>query len=86
MIWSDPSLPRTGEADIGALNEVFRNMKRLGNGYLEREGIASKDKYYRKSIDMRYKGQFHEVELPISEAELSAEEIASYHPGVSQKT
>ena len=66
---------RTGEADIGALNEVFRNLKGLGNGYLEREGIASKDKYYRKSIDMRYKGQFHEVELPISEAELSQEEI-----------
>jgi N-methylhydantoinase A len=66
---------KTGEADVGTLNEVFRNLKMLGNGYLEREGIASKDRYYRKSIDMRYKGQFHEVELPISEAELSKEEI-----------
>ncbi|HSB07479.1 MAG TPA: hydantoinase/oxoprolinase family protein [Thermodesulfobacteriota bacterium] len=66
---------KTGDADVGTLNEVFRNLKMLGNGYLEREGIASKDRYYRKSIDMRYKGQFHEVELPISEAELSKEEI-----------
>ena len=66
---------KTNEADVGMFNEAFRDLRMLGNGYLEREGIASKDRYYRKSIDMRYKGQFHEVELPISEAELSKEEI-----------
>jgi N-methylhydantoinase A len=50
-------------------------MKTEGDAYLEREGIVPNDRYYRKSIDMRYKGQFHEVELPISEADLSDEGI-----------
>jgi N-methylhydantoinase A len=66
---------KTGEANVAGLNEAFQSIKGMGDSYLEREGIASKDRYYRKSIDMRYKGQFHEVELPISEAELSQEEI-----------
>ena len=57
------------------LNNAFRDMKTVGDGYLERDGIKATARYYRKSIDMRYTGQFHEVELPISEAELSTEEI-----------
>jgi N-methylhydantoinase A len=68
-------ITRTGEADVDFLNRAFLEMKETSDGYLEREGIAEKDKYYRKSIDMRYMGQFHEVELPISEALLSKEEL-----------
>jgi N-methylhydantoinase A len=67
---------KTSTAEIDGLNEVFAHMKGVGDGYLEREGIAAQDKYYAKSIDMRYLGQFHEVELPISEAVLNAEEVA----------
>jgi N-methylhydantoinase A len=59
----------------GALNGAFVDMQSESDKYLEREGIAAIDRYYRKSIDMRYKGQFHEVELPISEAELSDDGI-----------
>jgi N-methylhydantoinase A len=67
---------KTNDADLDQLNGVFAGMKDIGDGYLGREGIAEKDRYYTKSIDMRYLGQFHEVELPISEAVLSREEIA----------
>ncbi len=63
---------RTDGADVEALNEVFGHMKAVGDGYLDREGIEAKDRYYRRSIDMRYLGQFHEVELPITEAELNS--------------
>ncbi|MBW1768928.1 MAG: hydantoinase/oxoprolinase family protein, partial [Deltaproteobacteria bacterium] len=66
---------KTGEVKVGMLNEAFREMKAVGDQYLEREGIIPSDRYYKKSIDMRYKGQFHEVELPISEADVSKEEI-----------
>ena len=68
-------LSKTSQMNAGVLNEIFQDMQSEGNTYLDREGIASADRYYRKSIDMRYKGQFHEVELPISEAELSDEGI-----------
>jgi len=66
---------KTSQADPGMINDAFRDMKTVGDGYLEREGIAPGNRYYGKSIDMRYKGQFHEVELPISEAELTEAEI-----------
>ena len=66
---------KTNQAGADKLNITFRDMKTEGDGYLEREGIVVDDRYYRKSIDMRYKGQFHEVELPITEAELTDEGI-----------
>jgi N-methylhydantoinase A len=62
---------KTSQVNANMLNGIFRDMISEGDTYLDREGIAANDRYYRKSIDMRYKGQFHEVELPISEAELS---------------
>jgi N-methylhydantoinase A len=68
-------ITKTSQANVSMLNEAFRDMKGIGDQYLEREAIDPGDRYYVKSIDMRYKGQFHEVELPISEADLSEEEI-----------
>jgi len=67
---------KTEDASAETLNRVFSDMIAEGDKNLDREGIAPKNRYYRKSIDMRYKGQFHEVELPISEAELSDEGIS----------
>jgi N-methylhydantoinase A len=66
---------KTSQVNAGALNGAFLDMQAEGDKYLDREGITAADRYYRKSIDMRYKGQFHEVELPISEARLSDEGI-----------
>jgi N-methylhydantoinase A len=66
---------KTSQVNAGALNGAFLDMQAEGDKYLDREGITAADRYYRKSIDMRYKGQFHEVELPISEAKLSDEGI-----------
>ena len=66
---------KTSQVNADALNGAFLDMQSEGDKYLDREGITAADRYYRKSIDMRYKGQFHEVELPISEARLSDEGI-----------
>jgi N-methylhydantoinase A len=68
-------ISKTSQVTADQLNGAFSEMKTEGDHYLNREGIADSDRYYRKSIDMRYKGQFHEVELPISEADVSDEEI-----------
>ena len=66
---------KTSQINAEALNGAFQDMQSKGDEYLDREGIVATDRYHRKSIDMRYKGQFHEVELPMSEAELSDEGI-----------
>lgn len=66
---------KTSHLGSDQLNKAFHDMKTEGDRYLAREGIQPLNRYYRKSIDMRYKGQFHEVELPISEAELNDEGI-----------
>jgi N-methylhydantoinase A len=68
-------ISKTSEIKVGMLNDAFREMKAVGDQYLEREGIAPVGRYYKKTIDMRYKGQFHEVGLPISEADVSEEEV-----------
>lgn len=63
---------KTSEADLASLDAAFAEMQAVGDGHLEREGIAAQDRYYVKSIDMRYKGQFHEVEVPIPAGPVSA--------------
>jgi N-methylhydantoinase A len=59
-------ITRTNTADLNSVATLFAEMETLGNKYLEMEGIVSKDRYFKRSIDMRYKGQFHEVEVPLS--------------------
>ena len=56
---------KTNTADLDVLNNAYTEMRDMGDQYLSREGIAEIDRYYEKSLDIRYKGQFHEVELPL---------------------
>jgi N-methylhydantoinase A len=62
---------RSNLADPEMLNSIFKEMEELGNTYLEQEGIPKEDRYYQRSMDMRYKGQFHEVEVPLDEKEVN---------------
>lgn len=61
---------RTGAIDMGRLNLAFHIMKETGDDYLEREGVSVKDRYYLRSVDMRYKGQYHELEVPVPKNKL----------------
>jgi N-methylhydantoinase A len=56
---------RTREVEIEKLSASYNDIKRLGDDYLEREGVSVKDRYYVRSVDMRYKGQYHELEVPV---------------------
>ncbi len=62
---------KANAADLDAINVAYLDMRAMGDRYLSREGIAETDRYYEKSVDMRYKGQFHEVELPLPKGPLS---------------
>jgi len=56
---------RTAKLDLEIMNQYFYEMYRKSNETLEEEGIPLSDRYFSKSVDMRYVGQFHEVEVPI---------------------
>lgn len=56
---------RVSGIDTGKLNAAFDDIKATGDSYLEREGVSIKDRYYVRSVDMRYKGQYHELEVPV---------------------
>ena len=51
--------------DLGKVNYAFEEMKSIGDEYLKKEGVSVKDRYYQRSVDMRYKGQYHELEVPV---------------------
>ena len=62
---------RTNLLDPKELRDTFAEMETVGNGYLQKEGVSEANRYYQGSMDMRYKGQFHEVEVPVDISELS---------------
>ena len=64
---------RTHAIDMGEMRGAFALMENRGNDLLEKESVSKEDRYYRRSIDMRYKGQFHEVAIPVSLKELTEE-------------
>ncbi|KMY66344.1 hypothetical protein AAU61_17970 [Desulfocarbo indianensis] len=66
---------RTADVTPEALNQGFEHMKRKGDAYLEKEGVSIKDRYYLRSVDMRYKGQYHELEMPVPSRGPVEEEI-----------
>jgi N-methylhydantoinase A len=72
-------ITRADIVDPETLRAHFSEMEALGNFYLEQEGISEKDRYYKRSMDMRYKGQFHEVEVPVidDEVQLTKEGLSS---------
>lgn len=59
-------ITRTNSASLDGLTAHFEEMEAVGNKYLDMEGITPHDRYFKRSIDMRYKGQFHEVEVPLA--------------------
>jgi N-methylhydantoinase A len=51
----------------------LERMKKEGISYLEKEGVRKEDMYFIISADMRYIGQFHEVEVIIPEEDINEE-------------
>jgi len=56
---------RMSAVDLDDLNALFNEMRAIGEGYLKMEGVSKSERYYLRSVDMRYKGQYHELEVPL---------------------
>lgn len=64
---------RTADLTLSSLDDAFGEMRSTSDEYLDREAVSSKDRYYLKSLDMRYKGQYHELEVPLPVPESASE-------------
>lgn len=64
-------ISRSSIIDPAVLRGAYATMKKTGNDTLEREAIKVKDRYFMGSLDMRYEAQYHEIEIPVDEDELT---------------
>ena len=67
---------RSGEVDFDRFNTIYREMEQEAHETLGREAIAEEDRYFRPTMDMRYVGQFHEVQVEVSHGLLGPEQLA----------
>jgi N-methylhydantoinase A len=66
-------ISRKSSIDLERLNRLFGEMEAEARGALKELGIAAKETVFRRSLEMRYLGQFHEVEV----ADVPSETIGS---------
>jgi N-methylhydantoinase A len=53
------------DSDLGSLSETFSDLNARARAQLHLEGIADQDMLLITSLDMRYRGQVHEMVVPI---------------------
>lgn len=56
---------KTSKIDFESLNKVYQMLERKANDMLTVEKIPREGRYFRRSMDMRYIRQFHEVEVEV---------------------
>jgi N-methylhydantoinase A len=61
---------RTNKVSYDELNKVYEELEEQGHQLLERERISVKDRYFKRTMDMRYVGQFHEVDVDVPNEKL----------------
>jgi N-methylhydantoinase A len=67
---------RLDQADWSQINRLFEEMEIEGRDILTRAGIATSDLTIRRTAEMRYAGQGHEVEVDVPSGELGAAGLA----------
>ena len=61
-------IPRKGtmkEEDVKALDAILADLLERGRKQLSAEGVSEKDTLLLSSVDMRYRGQIHELVIPL---------------------
>lgn len=68
--YSQTVLTSTKNIDFNSINEIFENTINHAKEVLVSEGMNPEQIVFSKSVDMRYTGQEHTVEIPVSAGEL----------------
>ncbi len=72
---------RLDGADWTGVNRLFAEMEAEGRAVLREAGIADADMTFRRTAEMRYTGQGHEVEGPVPSGPLGPESLAALTSG-----
>ena len=73
---------RLDGADWAGVNRLFAEMEAEGRAVLREAGVADADMRFRRTAEMRYAGQGHEVEGPVPAGALGAGEPRRPHHGL----
>lgn len=66
---------RAPEAELDRIRELYEQMQRQAVEELAASNVQAGQVQFRRTVDMRYVGQFHEVEVPLPEVPSSREDI-----------
>ena len=67
--------PMTAPFDLGRLNEVYAVLEKQALGDLAADGVADEDATATREIEMRYRGQVHELRVPVPSGTLHQADI-----------
>jgi N-methylhydantoinase A len=73
------SEPMLAPFDPARLNTIYAQLEEEAQSTLAREGIGNGNVSFLRYIDMRYRGQIHEVRVPVPVGELKAAQLARIH-------
>jgi N-methylhydantoinase A len=62
-------------ADLDRINKIYREMEERGRTTLAEEGVPSENMEFRRSLDMRYRGQFYEIEVPVPDGQIARDTL-----------
>jgi N-methylhydantoinase A len=71
--------------DAQALNRRFSQLEEQGLELLRREGFSQENIEIHRQVEMRYKGQVHEVTVPVPSGHLSAPDLQELIQAFEQK-
>ncbi len=79
---------RQNQLDFAEINGLYADMRRKSKEDFARIGISEAQLSYHQTVEMRYVGQFHEVEIDLPPGELNAESLplllANFHSKYEQ--
>jgi N-methylhydantoinase A len=68
--------PMIAPLDLDRLNRLYRELDHAALDDLEADGVAAGDARVHREIEMRYRGQVHEVRVPVPDGEITAVQLA----------
>jgi len=67
----------TKQASAGRINQLYEDMIKEAHGEFKGLNVPMAEVIYEKSADVRYSGQYHEIEMPLPPGEITAETIGA---------
>jgi len=66
---------RSSQIDLKLLNKLYEDMTQEAMRDVEGFKVTRGDMTFEKSVEMRYQGQYHVLEVPLPDGEIGAEEL-----------